>query len=163
MAGFSGAQLGSSVGPSQADPSSSFDAAALDNGLIFEPDTPDILRRGVHSASKPPSAVGPNKRDQHILQEAHLYDPFIDTSFGNLGLDGALTNDFLMGNDDPNAIPAEFDLGLAADAFGDIGINDGAQFGTGDINFGPGEYVRLFLRSLQSLTASATKIWHTGR
>lgn len=134
-----GTELGLSIASSQGGLSSSFDTSPLDNGLVFEPDTPDILRRADHTASKPPSTLGPNKRDQHILKEAHLYDPFIDTSFGNLGHDDGLANDFLNPGDDLNTIPGEFDLGLGADAFGDIAVNDGAQFGHDDLNFGLGE------------------------
>jgi hypothetical protein len=113
---------------SQAEPSSSFDA---DYGIVFEPDTPGIRRRAPGSSDHGGSIQPPNNKDQHILREAHIYDALGDTSFGHSGLglglgqvDGVGTewNDFLIPTF-RDAIPAEFDLSLGADAFGDDVIN----------------------------------------
>lgn len=140
---YGGSELGSAFAPSQQNHSSSFDGAPLDEGLTFSFEgSPGIGRHAPGSVNKRGSSLqGPNKRDQYILNENHLYDQFSDPSFGNIGQDDGW-NDFLPPND-PNARDAVFDLGLDADVFGEPGANGVLEFGTGDNAgaFGYEEYV----------------------
>lgn len=102
------------------DPSTSYDVGAAEDGLTFSFDdgTPGIQRHAQSSVDQR-SAQRPNKRDQHILSEKHLYNPLSDLSTGSIGFHDAW-NDFLLPND-PNGVPAELDLGLDADVFGNGG------------------------------------------
>jgi hypothetical protein len=125
-------------------PSSSFDNMPEEEGIIFEPTTPGMHRNAQSSAGKKSSAPQ-NTRDQHILNEAHLYDPASDPSFGgmNLGQDDGLNWNDLLLPDDANGlgIGGELDLGLGVDAFGDIGLNNGDIFGDPGFDIGSGEFV----------------------
>lgn len=114
--GEASSALGSSFAHTP-DPSFSRDSGPVDDGLTFsaEDGTPGLQRHAQHSVD-PRSSQRPNKQDQHILSEKHLYDRISEPSTGNFGFhDG--WNDFLLPND-PNGAPAELDLGLGNDVFG---------------------------------------------
>ena len=104
----------------------------VDDDLTFSADdgTPGIQRHAQSSVGQR-SSVRPNKKDQHILSEKHLYDRLSEPSTGNFGFHDTW-NDFLLPND-PNGVPAELDLGLGNDVFGnggagllELGLADGA-------------------------------------
>jgi hypothetical protein len=124
------------------DPSFSHGAAPAEDGLTFSFDdgTTGIQRHAQNSIDQR-SAQRPNKRDQHILSEKHLYNPLSEPSTGGFGFHDAW-NDFLLPND-PNGVVAELDLGLGADVFGNAGS---ALLDLGTIDdaraFGFEEYVR---------------------
>ncbi|KAF8309085.1 hypothetical protein DL93DRAFT_1790294 [Clavulina sp. PMI_390] len=129
---------GSFLTPGNQDFSSSFDQDIPDNGLVFSFEgTPDIGRQAgpsldanehITGTRGPSLAIStPNKRDQFVLKENHLFDPFSDLSFDAGKDDG--WNDFLILNEEAGLL----DLGLDADVFGEPGANGVLTFdGVGD-------------------------------